>query len=66
MKTHMTPNSPKLKMAYDHSLLHALLHLSLFTDLRKLLFIVLPHFALLGSAAWVILNALDFLFPGLH
>lgn len=67
MKPHMTMQmSPKLTTTQENSLLHALLQLPLFADLRKLFFVILPHFALFGSAAWVILNALNFLLPGFH
>lgn len=46
--------------------LHALLQLSLLADLWELFLVVLPHLALLGSAPWVVFNALHLLLPGFH
>lgn len=46
--------------------LHALLQLSLLADLWELFLVVFPHLALLGSASWVVFDALHFLLPRFH
>lgn len=46
--------------------LHALLQLSLLTDLWELFLVVLPHLALLGSPPRVVFYALHLLLPGFH
>lgn len=46
--------------------LHALLQLSLLADLGELFLVVFSHLALLGSASWVVFDALYFLLPRFH
>lgn len=46
--------------------LHALLQLSLLADLWELFLVVFSHLALLGSASWVVFDALHFLLPRFH
>lgn len=50
----------------SHPPLHSLLQLSLLADLWELFLVVLPHLALLGSAPWVVFNALHLLLPSFH